>query len=154
MEVLLLQDLVTIGKKNDLLTVGDGFALNYLLPKRLAMVATPTVRKLYAEAIKKRMEEREQERAIQAGAAAALAGKSVSFMKKVTKNGKLYAALSEKAISEACKEQLNLDIPADGISIPSPIKALGTFTVTITLGAAEQPLTVTVAAETAPRKEK
>ena len=97
MEVLLLQDVATVGKRNDLLTVGNGFALNYLLPKRLAIVATPTVRKLYAEAIKHRLEEKEQERAIQAGAAAAIAGKSITFTKKTTKTGKLYAAISEKA---------------------------------------------------------
>lgn len=152
MEVLLLQDIATVGKKNDLLTIGNGFALNYLLPRRLAMVATPTVRKLYAEAIKHRMEEKEQERALQAGAAAALAGKSVSFVKKVTKTGKLYAAISEKAISEACNEQLHLFVPPEGISIPSPIKSLGTFTVTLTLGAVEQPLTVTVTADMGPKK--
>lgn len=153
MEVLLLQDIATVGKKNDLLTVGNGFALNYLLPRRLAMVATPTVRKLYAEAIRQRLEEKEQLRAIQAGTAAALAGKTITFTKKATKTGKLYAALSERAISEACKEQLNLDITPEGIQIPSPIKAIGTFTVTLTLGAVEQPLTVTVVAETTPKKE-
>ena len=74
MDILLLHDVATVGKKSDLLTVKNGFALNYLLPRRLAIVATPTVRKLYAEAIKKRMEEKEQEKALQAGAAAALAG--------------------------------------------------------------------------------
>lgn len=153
MEILLLQDVATVGKKNDLLTVGNGFALNYLLPKRIAIVATPIVRKLYAEAIKRRLEEKEQERAIQAGAAAALAGKSLTFVKKATKTGKLYAALSEKTISEACKEQLHLDIPPEGIQIPSPIKALGTFTVTLTLGAVEQALTVTIAAEAAQGKK-
>lgn len=152
MEVLLLQDVATVGKRNDLLIVGNGFALNYLLPKRLAMVATPTVRKLYAEAIKRRLEEKEQERALQTGAAAALAGKSLTFVKKATKTGKLYAALSEKAISEACKEQLSLDIPPEDISIPSQIKTLGTFTVTLTLGAVEQPLTITIVAETAQGK--
>lgn len=147
MDVLLLQDVATVGKKNDLLTVGNGFALNYLLPRRLAIVATPIVRRLYAEAIKRRLEEKEQERALQAGAAAALAGKSLTFVKKATKTGKLYAALSERAISEACKEQLNLDFPPEGISIPSPIKALGTFTVNIALGAVEQPLTIVITAE-------
>lgn len=149
MEILLLHDVATVGKKNDLLTVGNGFALNYLLPRRLAIVATPIVRKLYAEAIKRRLEEKEQERALQAGAAAALAGKSLTFVKKATKTGKLYAALSEKAISEACKEQLHLDISPEGIQIPSPIKALGTFTVNIALGAAEQPLTIVITAESA-----
>ncbi len=147
MAILLLHDVATVGKKSDLLTVKNGFALNYLLPRRLAIVATPTVRKLYAEAIKKRMEEKEQEKALQAGAAAALAGKFITFTKKTTKTGKLYAAISEKAISEALKEQHNLEIPPEAIAIPSQIKALGTFTVAITIGAVEQPLTVNITAE-------
>ena len=152
MDILLLHDIATVGKKSDLLTVGNGFALNYLLPRRLAIVASPTVRKLYAEAIKKRVEEKEQEKTLQAGAAAALAGKSIAFVKKTTKTGKLYAALSGKAISEACKEQLNIDIAADDITIPSPIKAIGTFEVRIKIGETDQPLAVTVTAETAPKK--
>lgn len=150
MDVLLLQDITRVGKKNDLLAVGDGFALNHLLPSRLAIVATPTVRKLYAEAIKKRMEEKEQERTMQVDAAAALAGKSVTFTKKATKTGKIYAAISEKAISAALKEQLHLDVHHESITIPSPIKAIGTFEVRIRLGEAEQPLAVTVTAETTP----
>ncbi|MBI2523999.1 hypothetical protein HYW11_02165 [Candidatus Peregrinibacteria bacterium] len=112
---------------------------------------SPTVRKLYAEAIKHRLEEKEQEKTLQAGAAAALAGKSITFAKKTTKTGKLYAAVSEKAISETCKAQLNLDIAPENIQIPSPIKAIGTFTANITLGASEQPLTITITAETAPK---
>lgn len=152
MEILLLHDVATVGKKSDLLTVGNGFALNYLLPRRLAIVATPTVRKLYAEAIKKRMEEKEQEKALQVGAAAALAGKSIAFVKKATKTGKLYAALSEKAISEACKEQLNIVIAAEDITIPSQIKALGTFEVRLKLGETDQQLAVTVTAETTQKK--
>lgn len=151
MDVLLLQDIARVGKKNDLLAVGNGFALNYLLPRRLAIVATPIVRRLYAEAIKHRMEEKEQEKALQTGAAAALAGKSITFTKKATKTGKIYAAISEKAISTALKEQLQLDIPPESITIPSPIKALGTFEVHIQLGETELPLAVTVTAESSPQ---
>ena len=136
MDLLLLHDVPTVGKKSDLLTVKNGFALNYLLPRRLAIVATPPAPKPSP----------------QAGAAAALAGKSIAFVKKTTKTGKLYAALSGKAISEACKEQLNIDIAADDITIPSPIKAIGTFEVRIKIGETDQPLAVTVTAETAPKK--
>ena len=90
MEILLLQDVTGVGKKNDLLVVGDGYALNYLLPHRKALVATPTVRKRYADQIRKRAEEKEQERALRANAAAALSGKSVTFTKKMTKTGLVF----------------------------------------------------------------
>ena len=61
MEVLLLQDVQNVGQKNDLLMVGDGYALNFLLPQQKAIVATPTVRKRYAEEIRRRAEQKELE---------------------------------------------------------------------------------------------
>ncbi|MBI3336393.1 50S ribosomal protein L9 [Candidatus Peregrinibacteria bacterium] len=147
MEVLLLDDVTGIGKKNDLLVVGDGFALNFLLPHRRAIVATPTVRKRYAEQIRHRAEEREQEKALRAGAAAAVAGKLVHFVRKVTKTGKLYGAISEKAIAEALKKEHGLDVPLDTIDIPSPIKSTGTFQVGVKMGERRGNVQVVVTAD-------
>lgn len=146
MEILLLQNVAKIGKKNDLLMVGDGFALNYLLPRRLAIVATPTVRKRYAEQIKRRAEEKELEKKLQSGAAQALLGKSVIFKKKATKTGKLYAAISEKAIAEALKEQLGMEVQEADIEVPEAIKATGTFEVKVSLGELSQMVSVVVEA--------
>lgn len=153
MEVLLLEDVNGIGKKNDLLVVGDGFALNFLLPQRKALVATPTVRRRYADQIRRRAEEKEREKQSQAGAVAAVAGKTVSFARKATKTGKLYAAITEEQIAEALTQQHQLTVPADAIVIPSPIKAVGSFAVQLKVGSAEQPLTVVVMAEGAEEKK-
>ncbi len=101
MEVLLLTDIQGIGKKNDLLVVKSGFALNHLLPERKALVVTPNVRKRYAEVIKKRAIERENERQVQASIASALTGKVLHLKAKASKAGKLYAAVSEAQIVEA-----------------------------------------------------
>ena len=117
MEIFLLQDVPGIGKKNDLLLVGDGYALNNLLPRRAALVATPLVRKRYAEFIKRRAEEREHEKAMTTGAVQALTGKSLMLTRKVTKTGKLYAAVTEKQIVEALKEQLQLEVSEDAVKI-------------------------------------
>ncbi len=145
MEVLLLQDIPGIGKKNDLLVVGDGFALNYLLPKRAALIATPLVRKRYAEFIKRRAEEREKEKEAASGTIAAMAGKTLNFKKKVTKTGKLYAAITEKNIAEALKEQLNVDISEDAIKIDEQIKATGSHQIMLQMG--ERVVTVNVLVE-------
>jgi len=134
MEVLLLQDIQNVGKKNDLLSVGDGYALNFLLPRRKAIAATPAVRKVYAEAIKARLEEREKEKALQAGKLTALADITLSFKKKTTKTGKLYAAISEKVIADALKSEHKLNIAEDAISTTEPIKTTGTFAATVKLG--------------------
>jgi large subunit ribosomal protein L9 len=147
MEILLLTDVGGIGKKNDLLVVGDGYALNCLLPQRKALVATPTVRKRYADQIRKRAEEKEREKATQQQVVSALAGKMVTLTKKASKTGKLYAAVNEEAISEALKDQLNINIPADSIVLQEPIKAVGKFGIQIKAGANLQSLSVTIVGE-------
>jgi large subunit ribosomal protein L9 len=149
MEVLLLEDINGIGKKNDLLVVGDGYALNYLLPKRAALVATPLVRKRYADLIRRRAEERERERAAQAGAAQAVSGKTVTFKRKVTKTGKLYAGITEKAIAEALNEQHKVHVTEDAIDMSEHIKTTGSHQVSVKMGEQMLPLTVLVEAEKA-----
>ncbi|MBI5156353.1 50S ribosomal protein L9 [Candidatus Peregrinibacteria bacterium] len=149
MEILLLQDIKGIGKKNDLLVVGDGFALNNLLPRRIALVATPLVRRRYAELIRKRAEERETERQIQVGAVQAINGKVVTFAKKVTKTGKLYGAINEDMIAAALKDQHSIDIAASAIDLPEHIKAVGTFSAKVAMGQQQAVIQVKVEAEKA-----
>lgn len=144
MEILLLQDIAGIGKKNDLLIVGDGFALNCLLPQRKALVATPTVRKRYADQIRKRAEEKEREKQTQQQAAATLAGKSIQLARKVTKTGKLYAAVSADEISTALKDQHGLTFSASSIVLSEPLKVVGTTQVQIRVGESTHPLSVIV----------
>lgn len=147
MEVLLLQDIKGVGKKNDLLVVGDGFALNCLLPQRTALVATPTVRRRYADQIKKRAEEKEVEKNAQQKAASVLAGKILTFKKKATKNGKLYAGITEANVSEALKTQHGLEFAPDAIVMEEHIKNVGTTSVQVKLGTALQPVTVVITKE-------
>lgn len=145
MEVLLLQDIPGIGKKNDLLVVGDGYALNYLLPKRAALIATPLVRKRYAEFIRRRAEEREREKGAIAGVAQAISGKTITFTKKITKTGKLYAAITEQNVVEALKEQLDVTVTEDMVKIDDQIKSTGTHQIMIQMG--EQVVSLNVAVE-------
>ena len=144
MEILLLQDIAGIGKKNDLLVVGDGFALNCLLPERKALVATPTVRKRYADQIRKRAEEKESEKQTQQQTATALAGKTVQLARKASKNSKLYAAVSVEDIALALKDQHALDFPVSSFVVAEPIKALGTFQVQVKVGESSHNLGVVV----------
>jgi large subunit ribosomal protein L9 len=154
MEVLLLTNIPGVGKKNDLIVVKSGYALNNLLPMRKALVVTPNVRKRYAEQIKQRALEREHERQTQSSVSAAIAGKTVHFSAKATKTGKLYAAISEEKIAEALKKEHALDLPASAIQVQAPIKAVGSHAVILTIGSQSQTLTVEVKAlePTAPSK--
>ncbi len=147
MEVLLLQDIPGIGKKNDLLVVGDGYALNYLLPRRAALVATPLVRKRYAEFIRRRAEEREKEKAAEAGAAAAVSGKRVTFSRKATKTGKLYGAISEEAIAEALLSEHKVEVGPEAVTIDGQIKTLGEHEVSVHIAGKDVPVIVKVEEE-------
>ncbi len=147
MEVLLLQDVQNVGQKNDLLMVGDGYALNFLLPQQKAIVATPTVRKRYAEEIRRRAEQKELEKKLETGASKALAGLKLKFDRKVTKTGKLYAAITEKHIVEALKKEHKIDVNEEMVQIAEPIKALGDFDVKLKIGPEVQELKVVVKEE-------
>jgi len=147
MEILLLQDIPGIGKKNDLLIVGDGYALNCLLPYRQALVATPTVRRRYAEEIKRRAEEKQREQSLKASVAGKIANKEIVFSRKVTKAGKLYAAITEKHIAEALKEQLMVTVDESSVQLPEHIKATGTFEASVKAGDFVQKFSVKVTEE-------
>ena len=154
MELLLLQDIAGVGKQNDIIVVGDGFALNCLLPERKALVATPTVRKRYAEQIKRRAEEREHDRKMQLEAAGMLTGKIVHFTRKVTKTDKLYAAISAKDISEGLSTEHSISIATDKIEIAEHIKSIGNVTVQVHIGDQKYPLQISVAKEEVKAKKK
>ena len=147
MEVLLLQDLTGIGKKNDLLIVGDGYALNFLLPENKALVATPTVGNRYSDQIKRRAEVCEIEKALKASAAGAVSGKTVVFKKKATKTGKLYGAITEKHIAEAVLDQHKVELSTKDIVIDEQIKALGEFEVKVKHEDTEMPLSLKIEQE-------
>lgn len=147
MEVLLLQDINGVGQKDDLLVVGDGYALNYLLPQSKALIATPTVRRRYADRIRRRALEREQARQVQQQTAAALLDKKLTFTRKVSEAGKLYAAVTEKNIAEALLEQHSLEVSEEAIVLLSPIKSTGDFEATVHLGGAAAPVSISVEAE-------
>ncbi len=147
MEVLLLQDIPGIGKKDDLLMVGDGYALNCLLPRREALIATPTVRKRYAEIIKKRAIEKQKETEAKQSAAAAVAGKKITFKRKATKTGKLYAAITEKVIADALAEEFKVELDEKAISIVDQIKTLGDHIATVEVEGRTEDVKVVVAQE-------
>ena len=153
MELLLLEDINGIGKRNDIIVVKDGFALNHLLPQRKALVATPTVRKRYAEEIKRRAEMNENERKLHLESAGMLAGKVVHFTRKVTKTDKLYAAITAEQISEALALEHSVTVAAEKIQIADHIKAAGNFTVQVKIGEQSYPLQINVAKEAAPAKK-
>jgi len=146
MEVLLLEDIAGLGKQNDIIVVRSGFALNNLLPRRRALVATPAVRKRYAEQIKRRAEEKQHEIELQKSAAGVLRDTVLLFTRKAGKAGKLYAAIHAGDIAEALSEQVQVEVAEVDVVIENEIKSVGNHSAQVKLGS-EGLVTVNIAVQ-------
>ena len=133
MKVILLQDVKSLGKAGDIVKVSDGYARNMILPKKLGVEATP--KNLNDLKLKKANEEKVAQENYEAALAFAkdLEDKEVVVKLKVGEEEKIFGSVSTKEISEAAKEQLNLDIDKRKLQLPSPIKILGVTQVPVRL---------------------
>ena len=110
MKVILLQDVKGVGKKDEIVNASDGYARNFLFPKKLAMEATPGAMK-GIEKMRKAEADREAERRAQASATAeGLRGKVISMTVKTGAQGRLYGSITSAEIAAELKKQHNVDI--------------------------------------------
>ncbi|MDF1525504.1 MAG: 50S ribosomal protein L9 [bacterium] len=132
MKVILLEDIEALGKMGDTVMVKDGYARNYLIPRKLALLAT--ARNLKAQ--DHQIRDMERRKAKITGDAQSLADKitgvSVSFTRKTGEKGRLFGSVTNMDIAEALKEK-GLDINRKNIILPEPIKSLGEFDIEIKL---------------------
>lgn len=133
MKIILLQDVKSLGKKDQIVDVSDGYARNFVLPKKLGLEATP--KNLNELKLKKAHEDKVA--AEQLAEAQALAAKmdeeSITLSIKVGEGGRTFGSISSKEIAEAIKSQLGHDIDKKKIVMKDQIKAIGSFTVDIKL---------------------
>lgn len=125
MKVILLEDVKTLGKKGQTVNINDGYARNYVFPKKLGIEATP--KNLNDLKLKKANEERiAQEIYEQAKAFAAdIKEKAVEVSIKTGEGGKTFGSVSTKEIAAAAKDQLGVDIDKKKLHLQEPIKTLG-----------------------------
>lgn len=133
MKVVLFEDVKSLGKKNDIVEVSDGYARNFIFKKKLGAEATPKA--LNDLKLKKQNEEKvAAEKLAEAKALAAdIANKSVEVAIKAGQDGRAFGAVSSKEISVAAKEQLDMDIDKKKLVLKEPIKAVGTYQVPLKL---------------------
>ena len=147
MKVILLKDAKGVGRAYDTLETSDGYALNYLIPAKIAVAATaPAIRE--AALRKAQQHDRAEVSAkLLEQNLATLASTAITISTKANKKGHLYDAVSEKEISRAAKEQAHIDLPESAIRLEKPIKELGTFDVPIAAGASFGRLSLTIEAK-------
>ena len=135
MKVILLQDEKKLGKKGDVVEVSEGYARNYVLPKKIGVEATSKnlndLKLQKANADKVALEQLNDAKAL----AAVLAEKTVEVKMKAGEGGRTFGSVSTKGISAAVKDQLGLEIDKKKMSLNIPIKAFGTFDVAVKLHA-------------------
>ncbi len=145
MKVILLQDVKGKGKKGQMLEVSDGYARNFMLPRKLAIEATPD-----AINTMKMNDKATQERIAREKAAALELSNQLREMTLVVTargggNGKLFGSVTNQEISDALKAKTGVTLDKRKIVISDPIKNVGTYTVTCKLGyEINAPLTVKI----------
>lgn len=133
MKVILLEDVKFLGKKGEIVNVSDGYARNFVLPKKLGVEANSThmndlkLQKANADKVAK-----EQLEAAQA-LAKELETKEVVLKMKAGEGGRAFGSVSSKEIAVAAKEQCGLELDKKKIQLPDAIKALGVYEVNVKL---------------------
>jgi len=131
MKVILTQELKGKGGEGDVVEVARGYAVNYLIPRKLAVEATPGNLK-QLEARMGNIRKREETRLAEAGTFAdRLNGKSVTITAKVGESGRLYGSITSHKITDAIAEQLATDVDRRKIDVHGHIKELGAHAVSV-----------------------
>lgn len=131
MKVVLLQDVKDLGKKGELVNASDGYARNFLFPRKLAVEATSGRLKEIED--KKSSEKNKKEMELKAAKELAdrLSKIEISFKSKAGENGKLFGSITGKDVADAIKAQQKIVVDKKKVVLHDAIKTLGTYQVEI-----------------------
>jgi len=147
MKVILIKDVKGMGRAHTETTVADGYALNYLIPKKFAIPATNVAMKEAETRRKQTVDRAELDTALLAQNIVSLAEMRIVIRMKANEKGHLYDAVGAPEIAAAAKEQAHVDLPEDAIKLEKPIKELGTFDIPVSVGEMFGKFSITIEAE-------
>ena len=133
MKIILLQDEKKLGKKGDIIEASEGYARNYILPKKIGVEATP--KNLNDLKLQKANDEKVAKELLDAAKALAadLETKQIVVKIKAGEGGKTFGSVSSKEIAVACKEQHNIEIDKKKIVLNESLKNFGNYEVAVKL---------------------
>ena len=133
MRVIVLQDVKSLGKKDEIVDVNDGYARNFILKKNLGIEASP--KNLNDLKLRRQNEDKVAAENLENARkfAGELKDKSVEVAIKAGQDGRVFGSVSTKEIASAAKEQLGYDLDKKKMQLKEPIKNIGTYTVPIRL---------------------
>ena len=130
MKIILLKDVEKLGKKGEAKNVADGYARNFLIPNKMAVLATKSELIKLEEQKKIEAEKAERELKIYQEMANQIDGSEIEIPAKVGEDGKLFGAVTPSQIVEKLKEN-NFEIKKEQIKLEEPIKEIGEYEATI-----------------------
>ena len=133
MDIVLLEDVKALGKKGQVVKINDGYARNFILPKKLGVEAT--TKNLNDLKLQKANDARIAAEQLEAARelGAKIEAASITLSIKAGEGGRAFGSVSSKEIAKAVTDQLGLDIDKKKITLNDPIKAIGSFEVPIKL---------------------
>lgn len=132
MEVILKQDIKSLGYKDDVVRVKDGYGRNYLIPKGYAVLATDSNRKILAENIRQAQFKQDRIKSDAETIAAGLQNVSVSIGAKAGESGKIFGAVNTIQFAEALKK-LGFEVDRKRITFETDVKFLGSYVANVNL---------------------
>lgn len=134
MEIILKKDVANLGYANDVVTVKDGFARNFLIPQGFAVMATESSKKINAEDLRQKSFKAQKARAEAEKVAKSLEATSVKIGAKAAETGKIYGSVNAIQIADALRDQYKIDIDRKKIHVDGEsIKEIGNYTASIRL---------------------
>lgn len=134
MDIILKQDMPNLGYKDDIISVKDGYARNFLIPQGIAVLATETNRKIVAETQRQRSFKEDRIRKEAEALAKALESVKVRIAAKAATTGKIFGSVNALQIAEAIQNQYNFEIDRKKIHIDGDhVKELGEYSATVIL---------------------
>ncbi len=130
MKVILTQDVATLGKSGEMKQVADGYATNFLIPRKLAVPAAGGAYRAWQHDIASREEKRTRERGDAEIAATRIASTTLTMGVKVGEGGKLYGSITAKDIADALARR-GIEVDRHKIELDEPLKSLGTYKVAV-----------------------
>lgn len=132
MKVILLADVKNVGKKGEVINAADGYARNFLFPRKLAQEATQENLHILNQKIENERKKKQAEIEEAQALADKLKGKEIKITAKSGDNGRLFGAITNKDIADAIKKQFNVDIDKKKVVVDT-IKLIGTYDVEVKL---------------------
>lgn len=133
MKVILASDVDKLGHKGDVVTVADGYARNYLVPKGLALVASKGSVRQAEDMQRARREQDEKAKQEAAARVAVLAASPVYISARAGEGGRLFGSVTKSDVARAIEEQLEQSIDRHDIRLDDPIRSVGSFQVEVHL---------------------